>query len=380
MGGSGDSSNDKLELWEMNDRMAILLTLEDKPGILNRALNIMTENKINLTAINSRPPKLINKQRTMNFNIDFEGTHDMPNVKTALEELSGLGVATTTVGTPEAPWFPTKIEDFNHIGKRVLAEGDGIQEVDHPSFRDTEYRERRNEILDIAMNYKVGEEIPRLKYNKSENETWAFCYSKLIKMFETNACKEFNQAIKEFQDQVGFSESEIPQLEDISAFLQSKTGWRLKPVGGLLTQREFLNGLAFRIFHSTQYIRHSSKPLYTPEPDIVHELLGHAPMFANKDFAEFSQEIGLASLGASELELKRLAAVYWFTIEFGICKENGQHKAYGAGLMSSVGELAYCVSDEPKFYPLDPYEIGQNHTDDLVVSSIQPHYFVAESF
>ena len=83
MGGSGVAPGmDKLDLWEMEDRMAILLTLEDNsPGDLNKALNIMTENNINLTAINSRPPKLINKKRTMNFNIDFEGTHDQPNVK-----------------------------------------------------------------------------------------------------------------------------------------------------------------------------------------------------------------------------------------------------------------------------------------------------------
>jgi len=170
----------------------------------------MTENKINLTAINSRPPKLINKQRTMNFNIDFEGTHDMPNVKNALKELRTLGIAITTLGTPEAPWFPTKIEDFNHIGKRILGEGDGIGEVDHPGFRDTVYRERRNEIMDIAMHYKVNEEIPRFQYNDQENETWAFCYSRLIKMFETNACKEFNVSIKEFQDNVGLCESKIP--------------------------------------------------------------------------------------------------------------------------------------------------------------------------
>ena len=84
-------------------------------------------------------------------------------------------------------------------------------------------------------------------------------------------------------------------------------------------------------------------------------------MFAHNDFAEFSQEIGLASLGANERELQRLATIYWFTIEFGMCKERGELKAYGAGILSSVGELEYCLSDKPKYHPLDPFEIAQNH-------------------
>jgi len=104
----------------------------------------------------------------------------------------------------------------------------------------------------------------------------------LKKLLETNACDETNQTIVDMEKHVpGFSATDIPQLDAISNYLIGKTGWRLKPVGGLLTQREFLNGLAFKVFHSTQYIRHHSKPEYTPEPDIIHELVGHAPMFAN---------------------------------------------------------------------------------------------------
>jgi phenylalanine-4-hydroxylase len=103
-------------------------------------------------------------------------------------------------------------------------------------------------------------------------------------------------------------------------------------------------------------------------------------MFAHQDFADFSQTIGLASLGASEIELKRLAALYWFTIEFGMCLDkNGNKKAYGAGIMSSFGELQYCMTDEPEFYPLDPYKIAQDHIV-FPISSMQPIYFVAKSF
>ena len=138
------------------------------------------------------------------------------------------------------------------------------------------------------MNNKIEEPIATVDYNQTEKEVWAFCYKNLIDRFRTNACEEFNWTINEFQKNIGLCETEIPQLETISAFLKEATGWRLKPVGGLLTQREFLNSLAFRIFCSTQYVRHSSEPLYTPEPDILHELLGHAPMFAHQEFADFS--------------------------------------------------------------------------------------------
>ena len=169
----------------------------------------------------------------------------------------------------------------------------------------------------------ADEKLPEIEYTEEEKGVWKLCYDKLMPLMEKNANYECLYNLGEMQKHCGFKPDNIPQLGDISNYIESKTKWRLKPVAGLLTGREFLNGLAFRVFHSTQYIRHASKPFYTPEPDVVHELFGHAAIFAHQDFADFSQEIGLASLGASEAEIKKLAALYWYTLEFGMCMENG---------------------------------------------------------
>lgn len=223
-----------------------------------------------------------------------------------------------------------------------------------------------------------GQQIQRIDYSAEEIGTWKVVYDRLTSLYPTHACKEHQFVFPLLIQNCGYGPDKIPQLQDISDFLKKCTGFTLRPVMGLLSSRDFLNGLAFRVFHSTQYIRHSSRPLYTPEPDVCHELLGHVPLLADPDFAAFSQEIGLCSLGASDSDIQKLATIYWFTVEFGLCRQGDDEiRAYGAGILSSFGELEYSLTDEPKKLPFDPEKAANQ---EYPITNFQPLYFVADSF
>lgn len=227
------------------------------------------------------------------------------------------------------------------------------------------------------MNYKHGDPIPKIEFTEEEIKTWGTIFRELNKLYPTHACREYLRNLPLLSKYCGYREDNVPQLEDVSNFLKERTGFSIRPVAGYLSPRDFLSGLAFRVFHCTQYVRHSSDPLYTPEPDTCHELLGHVPLLAEPSFAQFSQEIGLASLGASEETVQKLATCYFFTVEFGLCKQDGQLRVFGAGLLSSISELRHALSGHAKVKPFDPKVACKQ---ECLITSFQDVYFVSESF
>jgi phenylalanine-4-hydroxylase len=163
----------------------------------------------------------------------------------------------------------------------------------------------------------------------------------------------------------------------MSKRLTETTGFRLAPIEGLVDTRAFLSWLSYRVMLSTQYIRHTSRPDYTPEPDIVHEIIGHQPMFTNPAFADYSQFVGHGARKADDQQLEELGRLYWFTVEFGLVDHEGQTKAYGAGLLSSYGELEHAFSDEVERRPFNLEEVI-NH--DYTYSDMQPVLYVIPSY
>jgi phenylalanine-4-hydroxylase len=150
----------------------------------------------------------------------------------------------------------------------------------------------------------------------------------------------------------------------------------MEPVMGLVRARTFLSALGRQVFLSTQYIRHHSRPLYTPEPDIIHELIGHAASLAHPRVAAVNACMGRATDLADEAELLRLERVYWYTLEFGLVEEAGAVKAFGAGLLSSAGELEQ-IECGPELRPWDLGAIAETPYDP---SDMQPQLYVAPSF
>ncbi len=242
---------------------------------------------------------------------------------------------------------------------------------DHPGANDPAYRARRNEIAAAALAWRDGGPAPEVSYTDEEQGVWRTVCGELERKHEHYAVREYVEA----KTRVGLPTDRIPSLDEVSERLEPVSGWRYKPAAGLVPLAQFYRSLADKRFYSTQYVRHPAVPLYTPEPDIIHEVIGHGHLLGTPTFGELHRLAGGAArrLGDEE-NLKFLSRVFWFSLEFGTVVEDGELRAYGAGILSSFGEIEEFRGMDHR--PLDLVEMG---TADYDITAYQPVLYRAGS-
>jgi phenylalanine-4-hydroxylase len=242
---------------------------------------------------------------------------------------------------------------------------------DHPGKTDPVYQERRNEIASAALEWSRGEPIPQIEYTEEEHGVWRTVQRELAPKHARYACTPFLEA----KAALDLPTDQIPQLNEVTDQLAPLTGFHYVPAAGIVPVKEFYGCLEDREFHSTQYIRHPSAPLYTPEPDLIHEVIGHGNLLADPQFAEINRLAGEAARRAHTDEgVQYVADVFWFTIEFGVVWEDGELRAYGAGILSSYGEI-----EEFRQMEIRPIDFHQMGTIEYDITKYQPVLFAAES-
>jgi len=249
-------------------------------------------------------------------------------------------------------------------------------EPGHPGLHDTVYVNRRKELFDLCRRHRLQNlGPPIIKYNDEETRIWREVTPKLDELHIKHAGHLYLKAKRE----LGISNTEIPQLRLLSDHLQKVTNMHLVPAEGPLAYRTFYSYIGDRGFPVTQFIRHGSHLEFTPEPDMIHDCLGHVPPLMNHDYAELLTLIGKAASitqkGDQVLALKRFS---WFSIEFGLLQEGNETKVFGAGILSSTGEIPNSLFS--KDVKREPFITETVINTDYDPSRMQDHLFIAPSF
>ncbi len=230
----------------------------------------------------------------------------------------------------------------------------------------------RGEYQNLGADFVIQQDYSR--YTEAHQDVWRRLYSRQLELLAGRACEAFNQALAALDFADG-----IPKLDAVNAKLFAATQWRLVPVPGLLPDAVFFGHLAQRQFPVTVWIREPHEFDYIVEPDMFHDFFGHVPMLFSPQMADYLQAYGQGGMKAHRLSgLKYLARLYWYTVEFGLIRERGELRAYGAGILSSPGEIRYALDDpSPQRRPFDLIEVMQTR---YLIDDFQQRYFVIDSF
>jgi phenylalanine-4-hydroxylase len=249
-------------------------------------------------------------------------------------------------------------------------------EPGHPGLGDEGYIARRRQLFHLCRRHRLENLGPPLvEYTPEETRIWREVSPKLHELHLKHACSIY---LKAKQD-LAINRREIPQLRHVSKRLEGETQIHLVPAEGALPYRTFYEYIGRRGFPVTQFIRHGSHPEFTPEPDMIHDCLGHCPPLMNRDYAELLTLVGKAvsttQKGEQVLALKRFS---WFSIEFGLIEEAGETKVFGAGILSSTGEIPYSLLSPE--VTRRPFETDVVINTDYDPSRMQDNLFIAPSF
>lgn len=246
---------------------ALVVRLKDGMSSLGRILKAIENYHGSISHLESRQSREEGVQHDVLIKLDMTRANLLQLIRSLRQSASfaSINLLAENSISVKAPWFPkhaSELDNCNHLMTKYEPELD----MNHPGFADKVYRQRRKEIAEIAFAYKFSDPIPFIPYTDVENKTWRSVFRTVLDLMPKHACAEYRSVFKKLQDEKIFVEDRIPQLEDMSAFLKKNTGFTLRPAAGLLTARDFLASLAFRVFQSTQYVRHVNSPYHTPEP------------------------------------------------------------------------------------------------------------------
>jgi phenylalanine-4-hydroxylase len=243
---------------------------------------------------------------------------------------------------------------------------------DHPGREDTAYQSRRDQIAAVALRYDRREPVTAIDYTPAEHQVWSAVLENLTPLHQRYACKEYLIASR----RLALDPRRLPQLEDVNRSLQAWSGFRMIPVMGFVSPRTFMRHLGEGMFLSTQYVRYPTTPLFSPEPDVIHELTGHACTMMDLQYAALNRRFGAAAEVVNDDDLHRLERVFWYTMESGLVRESDGNKVLGAALLSSVSEIDHCFSRARQL----PFDLERMAATPFEPTKYQDEVYVAPSF
>jgi len=212
------------------------------------------------------------------------------------------------------------------------------------------------------------------QYDAEAHDVWRILYERRMATLKTTGASVYLSGLAD----IGLDPDRVPELADVNGRLASRTGWAAVGVKGFIPAAQFFRCLAERRFPTTLKVRPRAQLDYLPEPDIFHDVFGHVPLHADPVFADFLQHYGqVAAAAENEEDITRMARLFWFTVEFGLIREDGQVKVYGSGLISSHGEAANALGPKCDRRPFSLDAVFNQHFE---IDHFQDVLFVTESF